>query len=153
MHQTPGLGAPYTTPLVCTPQPLTLRQRICFKRCPRFAVFHRDLIVGTDPIKATPLTHLLRMLHRAAVETDSRTCSCSHRVIRRSLAAISGHLTLHARGPLYPQKRTGAVQLGMSALGQKQTLQLFNLRFRLSANFCVSDYLHSASLSRLVVYG
>jgi len=50
MHQTPGLGAPYTTPLVCTPQPPTLRQRICFKRCPRFAVFHRDLIVGTDPI-------------------------------------------------------------------------------------------------------
>jgi hypothetical protein len=32
--------------------------------------------------------------------------------------------SLPAKGPLYPQKRTCAVQLEMSALGQKQTLHL-----------------------------
>src|SRR5262245_59717806 len=37
------------------------------------------------------------------------------------LWVISGHMQCKTACPLYPQKRTCAVQLGMSALGQKQT--------------------------------
>src|SRR5262245_57264890 len=37
------------------------------------------------------------------------------------LSVIRGHFALQPPCPLYPQKRTCAVQLGMSALGQKRT--------------------------------
>jgi hypothetical protein len=40
---------------------------------------------------------------------------------QRPLWVTSGHLRRNRRCPLYPQKRTYAVQLGMSALGHKQT--------------------------------
>jgi hypothetical protein len=36
----------------------------------------------------------------------------------------SRHMQCKTPCPLYPQKRTCAVQLGMSALGQKRTSQL-----------------------------
>jgi hypothetical protein len=40
---------------------------------------------------------------------------------QRPLWVTSGHLRRNRPCPLYPQKRTCAVQLGMSALGQKET--------------------------------
>jgi hypothetical protein len=36
----------------------------------------------------------------------------------RPLSLISGHFAVQSACPLYPQKRTCAVQLSMSALGQ-----------------------------------
>ena len=43
------------------------------------------------------------------------------------LWVISGHFALQSSCPLYPRKRTCAVQLGMSAMGQKRTSRMPSL--------------------------
>ena len=49
------------------------------------------------------------------------TVTPSNSGARRPLWVISGHLHCNGSCPLYPQKRTCAAQLTMSAMGQRRT--------------------------------
>jgi hypothetical protein len=66
---------------------------------------------------------------RSAVQTDivrrtRSTQAARVRTTKRPLWVISGHFAMRKRCPLYPRKRTCAVQIRMSALGQKRTLTI-----------------------------
>jgi hypothetical protein len=69
------------------------------------------------------LTHVLPNAHRAAVEQpqDVLVLRSRDRSLFAGEAAISGHFTLYARGPLYSRKQTLPGDSWMSALCHKRT--------------------------------
>jgi hypothetical protein len=82
--------------------------------------------------------HLRRGLHVASLRHGFSTarinengdcCRFGHDLAQQfqSLWVISGHGCLTFRCPLYPQKRTSAGRVGMSALCQKQTFRKADL--------------------------
>jgi len=67
------------------------------------------------------------------------------------LWVICGHLAVQSSCPLYPRNRTCAVQLGVSAKGQKRTLAHSISFLLLCKFFCAPDYLDSYVPTPLIV--
>jgi hypothetical protein len=88
----------------------------------------------TQPVRIRDPGHFVLVDHEPNV---ARGSSCP-------LWAISGHFAVQLSCPLYPRKRTGAVQLRMSALGQKRTFgRLFDRLVGPIADIGLLDHLVS----------